>query len=1250
MTQIRELFERDPTRGLEEVQKVNQVTEQDVEEFVQTDSAENSVGEIADIVDTYPNEEARYLYIYATFGSGKTHLLKLTGFVLDTQSEHSDLGDNLVRRFSSFSDLREAMEEGPSDSYKPVFLNLLDRDAAKEPPLPFLIYKAIGRELGYRTEPGWLLEWCWSLDQESGELWEKIQEVENNGKTFDEAVEERATLRKWLYETVPAVEESSGTSYSTEEGVRESIDEADSNTNSAGFEPEDLSERIEEAHSKLRDRGVDQELLLGLDEVALFIGDNKGRYTEYKRTVEALVNGPNPPVVGTGQYSLEQIHEEFMGEQPEQDWHVNQVRLEGADTEEIVRKRWLRKKNSREEDVKRILNDLPDLRLDTREGFIESNPDEIESYPFREYDLSLIRTTIQQLMPLGMTTGQDYVQGRALLVLVRSLFTKFEWGERDIGSLVTWDVVFDLLQEETDHVSLWAEKMMEEKIEPNESAEALRVAKTLYLLNNVTQVPSKVENISRLLLDDVNTTLDEKKAEIEGAIEDLEDSNKVLSETDEGGRDVYKLVSEKQEEALERVDKKAGRVSTHRLSAQLSKRLEEHGFEELPALGSERKHEKDIGDTRLAPVRFEGSILSSVETDTKPIYDAVRVRLLATGSDEVSDEVERWQSSNLGEEGGEHLLIAVKIPDVLEERLRRVIAMKDVLSEETESFDELEDELREEERKLEEDLREVISEASVYDTSSGPVGSYSEDFAEVLGRKVEELFGSTRRVLEKGIRESDFAKDAYEFFGGGGEWSLEQEDASMLGVDIDTAEITGGWCQEFFDEHEDSRQISGEWLLDQTEERNGKYLGTPRESLSALLITLAAAGEIAIRVDGEQISDPSQVGQRVRTRGGISELQVDFEGGDVEELREVATLVIGSGMDVSGSEGVISTLEGWIEDNSNTVKRILRGVNREFDRNLDELRSAVEPAFKGEDLSSKDLKRETVLEQAKEFDRARDLFADGDEVWDGFNSKRKTMTELYSRADVTQDMGGVGSSGVPDPGTVRDLMQRADEHRAEELGDRYEKVTGETAPVGGPDEILDELEGWLSSNEGDLKDLVERVGERFEDTNTEGIVSLTEKIDDGLDEKDVLEAPTETIADARAILDEGLWSSLEGEADRLKDEYPQSPTTDELEDLLSVTELPSAEEVRSLLKEAEDPITLDDLREELEDLLDDLREEYPDGEVTQRAIDIVEEGETVDEAEMKHLVQEAEDLLTDDMAEKIDSLEDGTIVLVDRSE
>jgi len=277
-------------------------------------------------------------------------------------------------------------------------------------------------------------------------------------------VDGKATIRSWLWETVPHLEGVGGTRYSTEEGVKESIEEADDSWDPTEFEPENLSNKIQEARTKLQERDEADELLLGLDEIALFIGDNKRRYWEYRDTVDELVNGPNPPVVGTGQYSLRDIHEEFLDEQPDQDWHTNQVKLEGADTEIIVRKRWLMKNDDYEGEVRGIVDGMPDLDLDKRAEFVETDTDPMESYPFREYDLSLMRTTMQQLMPMGQASEREYVQGRALLVLVRSLFTEFGWSERELGSLVTWDTVFDLLSEETDYISMWVERLVEKDI------------------------------------------------------------------------------------------------------------------------------------------------------------------------------------------------------------------------------------------------------------------------------------------------------------------------------------------------------------------------------------------------------------------------------------------------------------------------------------------------------------------------------------------------------------------------------------------------------------------------------------------------------------------------------------------------------------------------------------------------------------------------------------------------------------------
>jgi len=165
---LTELFRSDPTRQLEEVQKVNarQQAATDVAEFYETDSAERVLSRLGEVIETHPREAARFLYVNATFGSGKTHLLKLIGLVADTESEFANLGRKLAEQWPGFDTLARSIEASHVDRLEPVFLNLLDRDASKEPPLPFLIFEAIGRELGYPTDPNWLLEWAWTIDME----------------------------------------------------------------------------------------------------------------------------------------------------------------------------------------------------------------------------------------------------------------------------------------------------------------------------------------------------------------------------------------------------------------------------------------------------------------------------------------------------------------------------------------------------------------------------------------------------------------------------------------------------------------------------------------------------------------------------------------------------------------------------------------------------------------------------------------------------------------------------------------------------------------------------------------------------------------------------------------------------------------------------------------------------------------------------------------------------------------------------
>ncbi|PHQ43551.1 hypothetical protein Z052_03530 [Halorubrum sp. C191] len=1274
---IDELFHSDPTRQLEEVQKVNarEQAETDVREFYETDSAERVLTELGETIKTHPGEAARFLYIHATFGSGKTHLLKLVGLLADDESEFAYLGDRLAEQWPGFDELQQSITDSHVDRLKPVFLNLLDRDASKEPPLPFLIFEAIGRELGYPTDPNWLLEWAWTLDMEYDDVWESLQHFEHDGKTFEDVLSERASLRSWLYDALPAMAETSGTELNSPSGVKSSIETAEEDVEPEAFDPADLVSRVETAIDALNGGSKQTELLLGLDEVALFVGDSRHRYREFEETMEALQRGPNPVVVTTGQYSLPDTRESLIGEPPEDHWTHQQVPLEGADTEIIVRKRWLQKSDPEgRERVESMVASMPDLLLHTYSSVTSADPDSIESYPFREYDLSLLRTVMQELITQGRSTDRDYIQGRALLVLVRSLFTKFGWASKEEGSLVTWDVLFDLLVEETTYLPLWVQEMIDNTLVPtfdgDEDAWEVRLAKGLYLLNQTPAVPSTPENLGRLMVDDVNASVDEVVGRTESGLKTLVDKQKALTETNDQGDEVYTLVSEEQESILSRAQDKAAKISPHQLSAWVETRLRESD-DFFRSDGS--RHEADVGDERLVPLRYDYSILEPVDRAPSPEYDALRVRVLADEHDTVSEQVETWQDVNDGPDGGEHVLITIDVPETMLERIRNVIGMGQVLDEETESHEDLEREHRTDKRRLETSVTEILDDASVY-TVHEHRGARSSVLDDVVRDQVDAVFGSSRKTLSRPLVEVDDAKAMAKFFRGSGEWPLSGGDAAMLGVDTTSAEIADtGWCREFIDTYESQKSVDVETLLQQTQTVNGDYRGTPQESIAALLITLATSIEsLALKQDTEYVTDPAAIGRQVRTKGGLTSLQVRFgvEIIDPKTVKELFTVLLGEEPKGDGPDEWLSELGQWVDANSATVKRTLKGANREFDVTLDSFEATIEPALSGGELSTSDLGSEDdldrVLEEAKTFADARELFGveeDGKTLWELFSDELDTMTSRYPNASVTSGMRETAESNtVPSVATVESRLQDAASHRVDEMSAQYRRITGDATTESDPDAICDDLGAWLRSNEDDVRGIVDSATDEFDDIVFGDLEDVFETVWNGgdLPEGDLVDSTVaqqaETYEQVRELFDDtggaSPWSQLQEAGQELREEHPDSPTTETVETALASSRPPTKRRVRQLIERAKDPKPPDaddDAWAELQMVAEELRQELPNADVTDEVTAVVDADERPSEERVDELLSESKIVLerVQDVKERLDNINTGSIVLVE---
>jgi len=329
---------------------------------------------------------------------------------------------------------------------------------------------------------------------------------------------------------------------------------------------------------------------------------------------------------------------------------------------------------------------------------------------------------------------------------------------------------------------------------------------------------------------------------------------------------VYTLVSEEQESVLSRAQTKAERISPHQLSAWLETRLREGDdfFRSDSSL-----HEAGVGDKRLVPLRYEYSILDPVGRAPTTEYDAVRIRVLADDPDTVSDQVETWQNVNDGRDGGEHILIAIDVPEPTLDRIRNAIGMGQVLEEETESHEELEREHRTDKRRLESSVSDLLERGRPHGprlswrATERPRRSRRRPGSSCLRFDAEGTLATARRSR----RREGLAK----FFRGSGDWPLADSDAVMLGVDTSSStEIADtGWCRAFIDTYESQTAVDVETLLQQTRTANGDYRGTPQESIAALLITLATSNEkVALKQDTDYVTDPTAIGRHVRTKGG----------------------------------------------------------------------------------------------------------------------------------------------------------------------------------------------------------------------------------------------------------------------------------------------------------------------------------------------------------------------------------------------
>jgi hypothetical protein len=772
------------------------------------------------------------------------------------------------------------------------------------------------------------------------------------------------------------------------------------------------------------------------------------------------------------------------------------------------------------------------------------------------------------------------------------------------------------------------------------------------------------------MVKDVTSSVTDVVDRTESGLETLVNKQKVLTETNDEGDEVYTLVSEEQESILGRAQDKAAQISPHQLSAWIESRLREND-EFFKSDGS--RHEVDLGDERLVPLRYEYSVLDPVDRAPTPSYDALGVRILADSEDSISEQVETWQSVNDGRGGGEHLLITVEIPETMLERIRNVIGMGQVLDEETESHEELEREHRTDKRRLEASVSEILEDAAVY-TVHEHRGGRTTVLEDVIADQLAAVFGSSRRVLSQPLVEVDDATSMASFFRGSEDWPLSETDAAMLGIDTATATIAdSGWVPEFIEQYERQKSVDVEALLQQTRTANGDYRGTPQESIAVLCITLATSNEsVVLKQDTEYLTEPAAIGRQVRTKGGLMSLQIRFgvKVIDPKAVKKLARVVLDREPAGDGPDEWVAELGTWVDEHSTLVKRTLKHASREFDVSLPAFEAAIEPALAGKELSTADVggdsDLETILAEAETFADARELFdtnEDGNTLWGRFSEQLNVMSSLYPNGSITASMRATKTSDVvPSTPTVESRLEDAKAHRLQTVEAQYQRITGEPAEGSDPNTICEDLTDWLRTNEDSVRQRVDIVTTTFGDVTFDALEAVFQSAWDGHDvsEADIVDSvviqDAKTFETVRPLFEEdegdSLWVQLQRAGERLRRKHPGSPTTETVETMIASARPPTEQRVRRLLEQAADPKpkgTGDETWDELQRVADRLRGELPNATITDEVTAVVDTTDRPPEERAEELLDEARTMLSRKaaVAEALDELDEGDIVLIE---
>ncbi|MDO5130451.1 MAG: BREX system P-loop protein BrxC, partial [Prevotellaceae bacterium] len=321
-----------------------------------------------------------------------------------------------------------------------------------------------------------------------------------------------------------------------------------------------------ELASYLKDKGDDYRLILLADEVSQFINKERDRYLNLQEIITKLSEACQNKVwvACTAQQDLSEIMDDcHIAEEKDKEGKIKgrfevKVSLKGTQPEVITQKRILDKKEEVMPDLEELYDrqkaafDLQ-FKLPNSYSSYDSKEDFVAYYPFVPYQFKLIMQVFNSFLALGYVAKEVKGNERSIIKVIHS--TAKTNADAELGKFISFDELYNNMFEEG--LQARGQKAVDNAIRMARTYErdpklAIRVVNVLFMICNISQTdklvfPATIDNVTSLLVNNMETPRLTIKNEVEKIVEFLCDNNIIRREQGkQGAADTYTFYSEEE--------------------------------------------------------------------------------------------------------------------------------------------------------------------------------------------------------------------------------------------------------------------------------------------------------------------------------------------------------------------------------------------------------------------------------------------------------------------------------------------------------------------------------------------------------------------------------------------------------------------------------------------------------------------------------------------------------------------------------